>query len=75
VVALACAWMNLLKLAQLQKIEVKLKRHKLIWNTVLGFANSGVLRGQMGAYSPERRHWGRVNTLCSHLKTCFKADT
>jgi len=26
--------MSLLKLAQLQKIEVKLKRHKLIWNTV-----------------------------------------
>jgi len=26
--------MSLLKLAQLQKIEDKLKRHKLIWNTV-----------------------------------------
>jgi len=28
----------------------------------------------VGAYSFERRRWGRINTLCSHLKTCFKAD-
>jgi len=21
----------------------------------------------MGAYSPERRPWGRINALCSHL--------
>jgi len=47
--------MSLLKLAQLQKIEVKLKKHKLIWNAVQDFANSGVIRGQVGAYSPERR--------------------
>jgi len=24
--------------------------------------------GKVGAYSPERRHWGRINTLCSHFK-------
>jgi len=34
--------MSPLKLAQLQTIEVKLKRHKLIWNIVQEFANSGV---------------------------------
>jgi len=28
-------------------------------------ANSGV-RGASGAYSSERRPWGRINTLCSH---------
>jgi len=32
----------------LQKIEVKLKRHKLIWNTAQDFANSGVIRGAGG---------------------------
>jgi len=37
-----------IKLAQLQKIEVKLKRHKLICNTVQGFENSGVIRWQVG---------------------------
>jgi len=61
--------MSLLKLAQLQKIEVKLNRHKLIWNTVQDFTNSGVVRvGQVGAYSPDRRHLGHINTHCSHLK-------
>jgi len=35
--------MCLLKLAQLQKIEVKLKRHKLIRSTVQDLANSGVV--------------------------------
>jgi len=34
---------------QLQKIEVKLKRHKLIWNIAQDFANSGVIRGEVGA--------------------------
>jgi len=29
----------------------------------------------VGAYSTERRRWGRINTLCSHLKTYFKANT
>jgi len=27
-----------------------------------------------GAYGSERRPWGSINTLCSHLKTYFKAD-
>jgi len=40
--------MSVLKLAQLQKIEVKLKRHKLIWNTVQDFASSGVIREASG---------------------------
>jgi len=40
--------MSISKLAQLQKIEVKLKRHKLIWNAVQDFANSGVWRGESG---------------------------
>jgi len=26
------------------------------------------------AYSPGRRSWGQINTLCNHLKTRFKAD-
>jgi len=39
--------MSLLKLAQLQKIKVKLKTYKLIWNTMQDFANSsGVQRGR-----------------------------
>jgi len=62
--------MSLLQLAQLQKIEVK--RHKLIWHAVQDFANSGEKRGQVGAYSPERRPWGRINTHCNHLKICLK---
>jgi len=37
--------MSLLKLAQLQKIKVKLKRHKLTGNTVKDFTNSGVVGG------------------------------
>jgi len=37
--------MSLLKLAQLQKIEVKLKRHQLIWNTVQDFANNKGVSG------------------------------
>jgi len=28
----------------------------------------------VGAYSPGRRPWRRISTLCSHLKTRFKAD-
>jgi len=40
--------MSLLKLAQIQKIEVKLKRHKLIWSIVQDFENSGVIRGSSG---------------------------
>jgi len=70
--------MSLLKLAKSQKIEVKLKRHTLIRNIVQDFANSGVVRWTSGSkvdkYSPERRPWGLINTLCSHLKSCFKAD-
>jgi len=31
--------------AKLQQIEVKLKKHKLIWNTVQDFANRGAARG------------------------------
>jgi len=32
------------------------------------FYNSGVVkRASLRAYSPERRSWGRINTLCSHL--------
>jgi len=41
-------YMSLLKLVQLQKIEVKLKRHKLILNTVQDFANNGGVRGTSG---------------------------
>jgi len=40
--------MSLLKLAQLQKIEVKLKKHKLIWKIAQDFANSGIIRGASG---------------------------
>jgi len=43
--------MSLLKLAQLQKIEVELKRHRLSWNTAQDFAKRGVERGKVGAYS------------------------
>jgi len=68
--------MSLLKLAQLQTIEVKLKRHKLVWNTVQDFANSGVIRGANGGM----QSWAQTlrahqyTLLCSHLKTCFKVD-
>jgi len=56
--------MSLLKLAHLQKIEVKLKRYKLIWNTAQDFANSGVIReGGMGAYSHECRLGASTHTL------------
>jgi len=41
-------YMNLLKLAQFQKIEVKLKRHKLIRNIVHDLANRAVVRGASG---------------------------
>jgi len=62
--------MSLLKVAHLQKIEVKLKRHKLIWNTTQDFANSGVIRGEWGHTVMSA---GASTTYC-HLKTCFKAD-
>jgi len=55
--------MSLLKLAQLQKIEVKMKRHKLIWNTVQDFANSGVVRGASGGI----KFWAQ--TLGPHQHT------
>jgi len=52
-----------IEVAQLQNIEVKLKKHKPLWNTVQDFANSGVLMGgQLGVYSPER-------TLRTHQHT------
>jgi len=53
----ARAW----KLAKLQKIDVKLKRYKLIWNSVKYFANSAVVMwegGQVGTYSADCRSWG-----------------
>jgi len=62
---------SLLKLAQLQKIEVKLKRHKLIWYTVKGFANCGVVRGASGGIQPwaqalgTHQHTLYINTLCT----------
>jgi len=47
----------------------------LKYSTVQDFANGGVVRRQVGAYSPERRPWGRINsTLCNHLTTCFKSN-
>jgi len=51
--------------------------YKLIWNVVQDFANIGVANGgreQVGAYSSGRRPWGRINTLCSHIKSRLKAD-
>jgi len=36
------------------------------------FANGGEIRVQVGAYSPECRPWGRINTLGNHLKACLK---
>jgi len=42
------------------------------WNqTVKDFVNSDVVRG---ANSPNRRPWGRINTLCSNLKIRLETD-
>jgi len=62
---------SLLKLTQLQKIEVKLKRQANL-KYCTRFCKQR--RSKWGAYSPERRRWGHINTLCSYLKTCFEAD-
>jgi len=63
--------MSVLKLAQLQKIEVKLNRQKLIWNTiqtVQGFANSGVIRGASGGM----QSWAQALKAHQHTMQSFK---
>jgi len=58
--------MSLLKLAQLQKIEVKMKRHKLIWNSVQDFAISGVIKkGKWGIQSRAKALRAHQHTLQS----------
>jgi len=68
-------YMCLLKLAKIKKIEVKLKRHKLLQFEILykickHLQNKG--GGASGAYSPERRSWGCINTPCNHLTSRLK---
>jgi len=63
-----------LKLAKLHTIVVKMKRHKLILNTVQDFAYSGVVRGASSGIQFWTQPWDRINTLCSHSKTQFYAE-
>jgi len=69
VVALASAWVYW-SLAQLHKIEVKLKRHKANLKYCKRFCKQWRRKGASGGIQLERRFWGRINTL-SHLKTQF----
>jgi len=49
-------------------IEVKLKRHKLIWNTIQEFANSGVVRIVSGGI----KSWAQVLGAHQHTLQSFK---
>jgi len=50
------------------KVEVKLKKHKLIWNTVQDFANSGVVKEASGS----TQIWAKALRAHQHTLQSFQ---